>query len=182
MTKGWIGGAAALIVVAAAVRPARADDLTEPKLTVGGSLAIWIPQSDAENFADTSLGVRPQVTYWIRPFIGITGAFDFVFVNEDSGTGDTTYYSFGVGGRATLPRGRIRPYGELLLGWHFLDTDGFDDNNFGFRIGGGGTYALTRSLVANAGASYSTTSFDAGFGFSVTVAAFVFDVGLGARF
>lgn len=179
MIKGWIGGVAALIVGLGAA-PARADDV-EPRLAVGGSLGIWIPTSDADDFADVSLGVRPQVTYWIRPFIGVTGAFDFVFVNEDSGVGDVTYYAISAGARATLPRGQIRPYGELLLGVHFIDTNGFDDNEFGLRLGGGATYTLSSGLIANAGISYSTTSFDIGFG-SITVAAFVLDLGIAARF
>jgi hypothetical protein len=176
MKTGWI----AVAVLLGSAGAARADDEGGARtLSIGGSLAVWFPTSDADDFADTSLGVRGQATYWLREFVGITGGFDFVFVNED-GAGDITYYAISAGARLQLPRGRIRPYGEFLLGWHFLDAEGFDDSNIGFRLGGGATYALSPALVLGGGLGYSTTSIDAGI-VDVTVAAFIFDVSLAVR-
>jgi hypothetical protein len=178
-------GLVLVLAITGSSATARADDLAaEPRLVVGGSVAIWIPQSDADDFADVSLGVRPQVTYWITPLLGVTGSFDWVFVNEKSGTGagSVTYYAISAGGRITLPRpARIKPYGEVMLGWHTLDGEGFGDSGLGFRLGGGATYALSQRLVASAGLGYSTASIDTGF-FDITVAAFVLDLGLAARF
>jgi hypothetical protein len=177
MKTGWI--AVAMLLLGSHGAAQADDEGGASKLSIGGSLAVWFPTSDADDFADTSLGVRGQATYWIREFVGVTGGFDFVFVNED-GPADVTYYVISAGGRLQLPRGRIRPYGELVLGWHFLDTDGFDDSNIGFRIGGGATYALSPALVLGGGLGYSTTSIDTGF-FDITVAAFIFDVSLAVR-
>jgi hypothetical protein len=180
---GVTRGVLVIGVLAAAAAPAHAqDDEREPRLVIGGSAVIWVPQSDADDTTDTSIGVRPQVTYWITPFVGVTGTFDWVFVNEESGVGDVTYYTIGAGARVTLPRPmRIKPYGELVLGWHVVDAEGVDESDLGFRFGGGATYAVSRSLVVSAGLGYSTVELDAGFGFEADISAFVIDVGIAAR-
>ena len=182
MTIRRLAPALAAMAMVAHASAARADDEGRKKLDVGGALAFWIPQSDADDFADPSIGLRPGVTYWFFPFFGVTGHFDFVFVNEESGADDTDYYAFSVGGRFTLPGSlRIKPYGELLLGWHWLDAGAFDESEIGFQLGGGATYAINQRLQANLGIGYSTTNMDAPF-VDITVAAFIIDVGIAARF
>jgi hypothetical protein len=169
--------------VTLAAPAAHGEDAAEPRLAVGASATVWVPQSDADDVADTSLGVRPQVTYWVIPLVGVTASFDYVFVNEESGAGDTTYYVISAGGRLTLPKpATIKPYGELVLGWHVLDAEGFDESDLGFRLGGGAMFAVGTSLVASAGAAYSTVSLDGPFGTDFDVSAFVLDVGIAARF
>ena len=162
---------------------ARADEpQVAPKYEVGGSLNIWLPQGDADDVAGTSLGVRPQFTYWIRPWIGIAASFDWVFVDADADVGDVTYYSISAGARITMSRpARIRPYGELMLGRYTLEADGLDDSELGFRLGGGATYALGTSLGLNAGLGYSTVSMDTGF-FDIDIDALILEVGVSGRF
>lgn len=154
----------------------------EPKVDVGGSLTVWFPLDDADDYSDISLGIRPVFTYWVHPVVGLTGTFDYVFVNEESGGDDVTYYAISAGVRLTLPGGmRIKPYGEVLVGWHFLDAPLFDESDIGFRFGGGVTYAVSRALQLHAGIDYSRASLDSTFA-DITVAAFILDLGVAARF
>jgi hypothetical protein len=170
------------VLLTTAATAAHADDGEQGKLAIGGSLAAWIPQSDAEDLADVSLGIRPQVMYWVAPFVAVGGAFDFVFVNEDDGVGDATYFAISVGGRLTMPgQRRVKPYGEVMIGMHFIDVEGTDESDIGFRFGGGVSYALSTKLELTGGLAYSTASFDAGF-VDFTVGAFILDVGIAARF
>lgn len=174
------------VVLATLAAPAAAQMvpppmIEEPKLTAGVSATAWIPQSDAEDLADTSIGVRPFVTYAFLPYLAGIATFDFVFVNEDGGD-DITYYNINVGARLKKPRpGQLEPYGELLLGFHQFETDGFDDSGIGFRFGGGILYPLSNRLVVNLGLNYSSVSIDVDI-FEIDVDAFIVEGGLGTRF
>lgn len=166
---------------AAQVVPGRM--IEEPKMAAGASLTVWLPSGDADDFSDTSLGVRPHFTYRVMPWLAVLGTFDFVFVNEQDGVGDITYYSIGGGARFVLPRpGRFEPYGELVLGWHSIDGEGFEETDLGFRLGGGVLYPMSERLLVNFAANYSTVSFDSGFIGDIDVDALILEVGLATRF
>jgi len=154
--------------------------IEEPKMLIGASGTVWVPQGDSDNFADTSIGLRPHFSYRVRPFVAVLATVDYIFVNETDSI-DITYYNVGVGARLIMPRpGLIEPYGELLLGWHKLDAEGFDDSGIGFRIGAGILYPFGQKLVANLGINYSSVSIDAGLG-DVDVDALIFDLGIGFK-
>lgn len=175
----------AMAVVMAGSSAARAEEAQpQARITAGGSLTVWLPQDDADDLSDPSLGVRPQFTFWALPQVGISASFDWVFVNEEEGSDDATYYVISVGGRATMARPlKIKPYGELMLGWHKLETTGIDESDLGFRIGGGALFELGSNAVATAGIGYSTVSIDTGlFGVEVDIEALVFEFGAGGRF
>lgn len=175
----------ALLLVIFGTATAHAQEpAAEPKLFVGGSATVWLPQGDADDTSNTSLGVRPVVGYWLRPFIAIIGAFDYIFVSEkEDVTGDITFYSISLGIRMTTPKpAQLKPYGELLLGRYTLDAEGIDSqSDIGFRIGGGATYALGSNLAFTAGLGYSSVSIDVGFG-DADIDALVLEVGLQGRF
>jgi hypothetical protein len=175
----------ALLLVLLGTATAHAQEpAAEPKLFVGGSATVWLPQGDADDTSDTSLGVRPVVGYWLRPFIAIIGAFDYIFVNEDANASDATFYSISLGARMTTPKpAQLKPYGELLLGRYTLDADNLDDSqsDIGFRIGGGATYAMGDNVVFTAGLGYSSVSIDVAFG-DIDIDALVLEVGLQGRF
>ena len=153
----------------------------ESKMTVGGSLAVWVPQGDADDTSDTSLGIRGHFTYKFKPWIAGIGTFDYVFVNED-GDADITYYNLSAGARFIKPRpGQIEPYGEVLIGYHVLDAEGLDSENaLGFRVGGGILYPVGQKLLANFALNYSTVSFDVGL-VDVDVDALILEVGLAVK-
>jgi opacity protein-like surface antigen len=155
--------------------------IEEPKMTVGGSLVVYVPQGDADDTSDTSLGLRGHFTYKFKPWLAAIGTFDYVFVNED-GDSDITYYNLSAGARANLPRpGQIEPYGELLLGYHALDAEGLDgESAIGFRFGGGVLYPVSQKLIANVGLNYSTVSFDVGL-VDVSVDALVLEIGIALK-
>jgi hypothetical protein len=174
-----------MAMVMAASSAARAEDAQpQPRITVGGSMTVWLPQDDADDLSDPSIGVRPQLTFWVLPQVGISASFDWVFVNEEDGSDDTTYYVVSVGGRATMARPlRVKPYGELMLGWHKLETTNVDESDLGFRLGGGALIELGSNAIATAGIGYSTVTIDTGlFGIEVDIEAFVFELGAGGRF
>jgi hypothetical protein len=152
---------------------------TDPKMTIGASATIWIPQSDADDTSDVSFGVRPHFSYRVLPFLAIVSSFDFVFVNEEDGVDDVTYYTIAAGARIMKMRpGSVSPYGEFLLGWHKIDTEGLDESDIGFRLGGGVLYGLGDNLLLNASLGYSAVSMDAGF-VDFDVEAFILEVGVG---
>lgn len=157
--------------------------VAEPKMTAGVSATVWLPQGDADDFADTSIGLRPHFAYDAKPFLSVLGTFDYIFVSEKDGVGDLTYYNICVGARLKKPRpGQIEPYGELLLGWHKLEADGgIDDSGIGFRLGGGVLYPISATLIANVALNYSAVSIDVGLG-DADIDALIFEGGLGIRF
>jgi len=179
--------AVVVLLLAGTVAPAAAGDDAghDRKVALGGSLGVWFPTSDADDVADASPAFRPSLTYWLHPAFGMTGAFDYVVVNEDENIPDITYYVFSVGGRLTLPgTSQVKPYGEALVGWHFESSDLGDDDSIGFRFGGGVSYAFNAALLGSAGFSYSTTTLEfSGLGITVErdIAAWVLDLGIAAR-
>src|SRR5689334_3571487 len=114
----WLLVAAFLVSSTAAAQVVPGQMVEEPKMMVGGGLTVWIPQGDADDTTDVSLGLRGTFLYKARPWVGVVGSLDYVFVSEDEAvTGDITYYSLSVGARFIKPRpGQVEPYGEILLG------------------------------------------------------------------
>jgi opacity protein-like surface antigen len=167
------------VALAQVVPPPMID---EPKMTAGGSVVVYVPQGDADDTSDTSLGLRGHFTYKFKPWLAALGTFDYVFVNED-GDSDITYYNLSAGARFIKPRpGQIEPYGEVLLGYHVLDAEGLDSESaIGFRFGGGILYPVGQKLLANLALNYSTVSFDVGL-VDVDVDALILEVGIAAKF
>lgn len=155
----------------------------EPKMMAGGALTLWIPQGDADDTSDPSLGIRGNFLYKAQPWVAVIGSLDYVFVNEDDGVGDLTYWSLSAGARFIKPRpGQIEPYGEVLLGYHTLDVEDADSESaLGFRLGGGILYPFSNKLVLDFSLAYSTVEFDFGIA-DVDVDAFVFQGGVNAVF
>lgn len=155
--------------------------IEEPKMTLGASGTIWVPQGDADDTSDTSLGLRAHFTYRVNEWIAPIGTLDLVFVNED-GDADVSYYSLSAGARVIKARpGQLEPYGEALLGYHVLDVEGADsESEIGFRIGGGILYPVGQKMLANVALNYSAVSFDFGLA-DVDVNALIFEVGIAMR-
>jgi hypothetical protein len=175
-----------VLVILALSSVARAQEPEPPpqKVDIGVSLTIWVPQADADDFSNTSLGIRPQLAFWVQRYLAIVAAFDFVFVDTKQGVGDVTYYSISLGGRLTTPRhARVKPFGELLIGRYKIETDAGDDANLGFRLGGGVMWHAGRNMVGNAGLAFSSASLDpGGFGGNLSIEALIFDIGFSGRF
>ena len=154
----------------------------EGRVELGGNVGMWIPQDDAEDYADASVGLRLRGAYWVVPAFAVGGAVDWVFVNEDAEVADLNYYGFSITGMVTAPwQARVKPYGELSLGLYTLDSDDLDsESDVGFRLGGGARVGLSPAMSLLAGVAYSTAEFDYGI-VSVDVAAFILEVGLAAR-
>src|SRR5688572_19452203 len=139
MRSIWVIG----LVVSSVAHAQEPAPPAEPPITLGASLTVWLPQGDADDFSDTSLGVRPHFAYRLRPYVAIVATLDYVFVNENEGVDSITYYAISAGGRLIKSRpGQLEPFGELLIGWHKLDAEAIDDSAIGFRIGGGATYPV----------------------------------------
>jgi hypothetical protein len=175
-----------VMVGSAGVAYAQEAASAEPKIHVGAAATVWLPQSDADDVAETSIGIRPQVTYWVTSLFGIVASFDWVFVSEkeDSGEDSVTYYAISLGGRITLPRpAKIKPFGELLLGRHTLsaETSDIDESGIGFRLGGGALFELGRNIGAIAEISYSSVEIDVGI-VDLNLEAFVLEAGVAGRF
>lgn len=176
--------AALLVSSTAAAQVVPGQMVEEPKMMAGGGLTLWIPQGDADDTSDPSLGIRGTFLYKVKPWIGVVGSIDYVFVSEDDSVAtDITYYSLSVGARVVMPRpGQLEPYGEFLLGYHVLDIEDVDsENDIGFRLGGGVLYPVSNKLIANVGIDYSAVEFDFG-GLDVSVDAFVLEAGINASF
>lgn len=157
--------------------------IAEPKMMAGGGLTLWIPQGDAGDTADASFGLRGSFLYKVRPWLGVIGTVDYVFVSEDEGVPDLSYYAISAGARFIKSRpGQLEPYGEILLGYHALDADDNDSESaLGVRFGGGVHYPVSNRLIANFGLSYSTVEFDFGL-VDIDVDAFVLEAGINAAF
>ena len=163
------------------VPPPVVEESAEPPMMIGASGAIWSPSGDADQVAETSIGVRPWFTYRVKPIVALVASFDYVFVSEKDNVADVTYYNINFGGRFLVGRsGNLQPYGEFMLGYHKIDTEGLDDSTLGFRFGGGIVYSINDKMAATASINYSNASFDVE-GFSVDVEAFILEAGLGMR-
>jgi opacity protein-like surface antigen len=87
-----------------------------------------------------------------------------------------------VGPRASVSFGRIRPFGEVLLGWGFLSLKDVSpgngsNNSFATAVGGGMDYKIARILALRAEGDYVRTEF-----FSLTQNNFRLSTGLALRF
>ena len=163
------------------VPPQMVEESAEPPMMLGASGAVWSPSGDADNIAETSIGIRPWFVYRVKPIVALVASFDYILVNEKDGVADVTYFNINLGGRFLVGRsGNVQPYGEFLLGYHKFDTEGLDDSTLGFRFGGGIVYSLGDKMAATVGLNYSNASFDVD-GFSVDVEAFILELGIGMR-
>lgn len=172
---GWAGAARAQGAPADAAGPRRVE--------LGGKAGMWIPMDDAEDSADASLGVRVHGAYWVVPAFAIGGAIEWVFVSEDEGVDDLTYYGIGLTGLVTMPgSSRVKPFGELTISRYTLDADSFDESesDIGFRLAGGATLEMSPGLLLMGDLAYSTVDFDFGL-VSVDAAALILEVGVAAR-
>lgn len=159
--------------------------------SVRTGLALWQPRGDARSLADTSPGVRPEVSYAVLPGLAITGAFDWVIVDkaEGVGGGDAYFYALSVGARYTVPvPGRVRPVVAASLGRYSVHVDCASecggalvhDDALGARLEGGLAVAITPWLRAQATLGYSHARMDMGVLTTVErdLDALVFDMGL----
>jgi opacity protein-like surface antigen len=110
---------------------------------------VALPQADADDTTETSLGLGAGVVYRVHPNVAVTGSFDYVFANAKDDVVPDDYriyfYSLNLGVRViTRERVGLQPFGELSLGRHTAGYDGPDDgdsqSDIGFRIGGGVTH------------------------------------------
>jgi len=175
VSLAWAGGAAAQEAPVDASGPRRVE--------LAGKVGMWMPMDDADDYADASLGVRLHGVYWVVPMFAIGGAIDWVFVSEEDGVADLTYYGIGINGLVTTPNpARVKPFGEIGIGRYTLDSDDVDDSesDIGFRLGGGATLEMSPGMALVGEIAYSTVDFDFG-PLSVDVAALILEVGLAAR-
>lgn len=182
MTKTILAAACLAAVCWAGVAWAEPPGETR-RFEAGANLGVWMPQDDADDNADESLGIRARMVYWITPMIGVGGSVDYVFVNEDPDGDDVDFYGIGVSGVITTPRpARIKPFGELELKRYTLDPPTLDsESDFGFHLGGGARMALSPGMVLVGEASYSTVELDFGF-VNFEASAFILEVGIAALF
>jgi hypothetical protein len=138
-------------------------------MQAGGAAMVVLPQGDAEDMSDTSLGIRGTFVYWAHKNVGAVGSFEYIFVNEkDNLIGDEvslTFYSINVGARfTTSQRTKLQPFGEVMIGRHtsiadtpFGDTN---DSDIGFRLGGGVLYRFQPGLAMTGQISYTTAEIE----------------------
>lgn len=152
------------------------------RMMVSASGVVAMPQADADDLVETSLGVGGALVYWLHPNVGVIGSFDYVFANtkEDrvpDGT-DIYFYSVNVGARFT-PRDRdgVQPFGEITLGRHTAgyDSGSGDDaqSDLGMRLGGGITYRTGAGISVVGQLTYSTAEIE-----GADINAFLLDLGV----
>ena len=139
-------GLAAAASAAAAQPVAVASEAAPPRLTLGAGALLVLPQGDADEFSDESLGARLAFTYGFTPWVAGVASFEYVAVNENDDAedydADFTYYAIDLGVRVSPPwQDRLRPIGEFLLGRHTVryDVPGDEgsESDLGIRLGGG---------------------------------------------
>ncbi len=186
--RGMTRIACAVVMMMAMAGVARAqqapvDAPATHRFELGGRAGLWMPMDDADDYADSSLGLRVHGAYWVVPMFAIGGAFEWVAVNEEADTADLNYYGFGIDGLLTTPNpARVKPFGEIEIGRYTIDSDTFDDSesDIGFRLAGGATMEMSPSVVLMGDLAYSTVDFDLGL-ISIDTAALILEVGVAAR-
>lgn len=174
-----------LFFIVGTSRVATAQEATtqEPDklMLLSASALVVLPQSDADNVTETSLGLRTAFAYRVHPWIFVVGAFEYVFANEkEDVVGDTNinYYSIGFGGRLVSPKkAKLKGFGELLIGRHTLTVDGDADSDLGFRLGGGGLYEIGPNLTLIGQVSYSSVEIE-----RADIDALILEFGIGMSF
>jgi hypothetical protein len=138
-------------------------------MTLGVAATVMLPQGDADDDANTSLGVRATFAYAFTPYVAALASFDYVMVNADRGVvgagTDLHFHAFDVGARFTLPQpGAVQPFGELLFGPHSYGADssaGSDSHrDIGYRLGGGAMVLLGGNAKLVAELAYTTATID----------------------
>lgn len=154
----------------------------DKRVTVAATGVVAMPQADADDTTETSLGLGASLVYWINHNVGVVGSFDYVFANTKEDVVpdevDIYFYSINIGARVTTRnRGGLQPFGELTLGRH---TAGFDSpaeddsqSDLGIRIGGGVTYRTQNGFALIGQLLYSTAEIE-----EADINAFVLDLGV----
>lgn len=139
-------GLATAAAAASAQPVAVSAEAPPPRVTLGAGALIVLPQGDADEFSDESLGGRLSFTYGFTPWVAGVASFELVAVNENDAAEDADadfdYYAIDLGVRVSPPwTDRLRPLGEFLLGRHTVryDVPGEEgsDSDLGIRLGGG---------------------------------------------
>lgn len=178
---------ASILLVASFVSAAHAEEeavsnAPAKRVTVAAAGIVAMPQADADDTTETSLGVGASLVYWINYNIGVVGSFDYVFANEKEDVVgedvDIHFYSINLGARVTTKnREGLQPFGEVSLGRHTVgyDAPGSDDtqSDIGFRIGGGVTYRTGSGFALLGQLTYSTAEIE-----NADIDGFLIDLGV----
>jgi hypothetical protein len=114
-------------------------------VTAGAEVLVVLPQGDADDLIEESLGVRASVAVALHPMVAVVAAFDYVFGNakESPFLEDVEFstYSLSAGARGQLPVGRAIPFVEVLIGRYTASFDSdfgeASDCDLGYRAGAG---------------------------------------------
>ena len=157
-------------------------NVPDKRVTVTANGVVAMPQADADDTTETSLGVGGSLVYWVNHHVGVVGTFDYIFANPKDDIVpddvDIFFYSINIGARVTTRnREGLQPFGELTLGRHTAgyDAPGDDDSqsDLGIRLGGGVTYRTNSGVALVGQILYSTAEIE-----EADVNAFLVDLGV----
>jgi hypothetical protein len=149
------------------------------------SALLVLPQADADDYTEESLGGRVALAYAFSPYVSAMGSIEYVRANTKEDLVPDYYriyfYSIDVGARFSLPQpGGVRPFAELLIGRHTAgyDSDSGDDtsSDFGYRLGAGLFYPVSAAIDAVGQVSYTSAEIE-----DADIDALVLEGGLGFR-
>ena len=111
----------AILVPMAANAEELVSKAPDKRVTVAATGVVAMPQADADDTTETSLGLGAALVYWINHNVGVVGSFDYIFANtkEDVVPDDVGifFYSINIGARVTTRnREGLQPFGELTVG------------------------------------------------------------------
>jgi hypothetical protein len=137
----------AILAPAAGAQPAATPPAAAAaaRVTAGAEVLVVLPQGDADDLIEESLGVRASVAVALHRMVAVVAAFDYVFGNakESPFLEDVEFstYSLSIGARGQLPVGRAIPFAEVLIGRYTASFDSdfgeASDSDLGYRAGAG---------------------------------------------
>ena len=151
----------------------------QSKMSLGVNAGVALPTGDFGKIFKTGFGGNAVSFYNLSPALDLTGSVGYLtWTAKDSD--DLTFSSIPifVGARYSfVSRAAFIPYGVFELGLHSWTTkmtifgSSFDESgsDFGYALGGGFFYALSRSSKLDAGVKYMTISGEGGSDAFITV-------------
>lgn len=152
---------------------------------VGLNGTLSLPLGDFSDIASTGYGVSGNFYYTVSENFDVTGSLGFISWNRDAGqlsesvsaeaSGTKLTIPILVGGRYYFEGDNLKPFGAAKFGFHIfnssdykvtvnnvvlLDEKGETNVNFGFSLGGGAIYEITKTFNFEGALMYNVISGD----------------------
>jgi opacity protein-like surface antigen len=191
MKKTFVSMMAAAAVIGAASAAQAQNSPFAVELRAG----LAFPSGDLKDIdeeegieTESGVGVNLNASYQVTPMVALYGEYSWLqFGIKDVDDADVTDQGFGAGVKLSFQTPGMTPFLKAGIAMHQIElsvedfsTD-IEDENLGFRVGGGVEIPLGNRLSVTPGATFTTYSIGDDSEDDATISHFTVDVGMKLR-